>query len=151
MVPVEEAPARATPGQGLDVLFAPRTVAVIGVSRRPGSIGAALLANIPGGGFRGRLFAVHPEAAEVDGVPAFPSLAAVSVEVDLAVVVTPAAAVEAEVRDCAEYGVRGVVVISSGWWGPTAWARQHRLNPVKVLPRDQGVVVVDARIRVGAR
>jgi len=150
---------RAAPGAGLDALLAPETVVVIGASRRPGSIGASLLANIRDGGYRGRLFAVHPEASEVDGVPAFRSVADIPGAVDLALVVTPASAVEAAVGQCAAAGVRGVVVISAGFAevSPEGAAAQGRFRDVAraagmrvVGPNCMGVVNTDPGVRLFA-
>ena len=150
---------RAAPGQGLEALFAPRVVAVVGASRRRGSIGEALLANIRDGGFRGSLFAVHPEATAVSGVPAYPSVAAIPAKVDLALIVTPAAAVEAAVRDCAEAGVRGVVVITAGFAevSPEGAAIQARVRDVAraagmrlVGPNCMGIVNTDPAVRLTA-
>ena len=106
---------RAAPGAGLDALFAPRVVAVIGASRKPGSIGGALLANVRDGGFTGQLFAVHPGAAAIGGVPARATIADVPGPVDLAVIVTPAAVVEEMVRQCA--AASGLTLSLQPWAG----------------------------------
>lgn len=85
------------------VLF-PRSVAVIGASRRPNAIGHRFLRNIigqQGSGFTGPLHAVHPEASEILGVPAYPTVGDVPGPVDLAVVVVPADKVLDVVDDCA--------------------------------------------------
>ena len=72
-------------------VLTPASVAVIGASRRPGSVGRVILQNIIGGGFSGPVYAVNPAVAELDGVPCVPSAAALPEEVDLAVIATPAA------------------------------------------------------------
>ena len=150
---------RAAPGAGLDALFAPRTVAVIGASRRPGSIGGALLANVRDGGFTGRLFAVHPDAPSIDGVPAYPTIAAVPGPVDLAVIVTPAVTVEGVVRECAAAGVRGVVVISAGFAevSPEGATAQGRIRDIAraagmrlMGPNCMGLVNTDPNVRLSA-
>jgi acyl-CoA synthetase (NDP forming)/RimJ/RimL family protein N-acetyltransferase len=98
-------------------LLTPSSVAVIGASRREGTIGHALLHNLRDAGFPGRLYAVNTDtsADEIDGVPAYSTIRDVQDTVDLAVVAVPAEAVVDVVLDCAAKGVRGLVVVSSGF------------------------------------
>ncbi|MFD3401906.1 GNAT family N-acetyltransferase [Kribbella sp. NPDC058693] len=98
-------------------LLTPSSVAVIGASRREGTIGNALLRNLRDGGFPGRLYAVNTDtkADEIEGVPAYPTIREVSDTVDLAVVAVKAEMVADVVLDCAAKGVRGLVVVSSGF------------------------------------
>lgn len=102
-------------GFRLSHVLTPRSVAVIGASRDPGSIGHRLLLNVLGGGFAGPVFAVNPRADAVAEVPAYASVGDIPEEVDLAIVAVPAAAVPAVVDACGEKGVRGVVVVSAGF------------------------------------
>jgi acetyl coenzyme A synthetase (ADP forming)-like protein len=96
-------------------LLAPKSVAVIGASRQPGSIGAAVVHNLIANGYRGPLYPVNPAASEIEGVAAFPSVLAVPGDVEMAVITVPAAVVAKVARECAEKGVRGLVVISAGF------------------------------------
>jgi acyl-CoA synthetase (NDP forming)/RimJ/RimL family protein N-acetyltransferase len=98
-------------------LLTPSSVAVIGASRREGTIGNALLRNVRDGGFPGRLYAVNTDtkADEIEGVPAYPTIREVEDTVDLAVVAVKAEMVADVVLDCAAKGVRGLVVVSSGF------------------------------------
>jgi acetyl coenzyme A synthetase (ADP forming)-like protein len=93
----------------------PATVAVIGASRREGSIGAAVLANLRAGGFAGRLYAVHPYADDLGGVPIRRHVRDVPGPVDLAIVAVRADVVPAVARECGEAGVRSMVVLSGGF------------------------------------
>jgi len=93
----------------------PRSVALIGASRRPGSIGAALATNLRAGGFTGPVHLVNSRAGAADGVDVHTSLLDVEGPVDLAVIAVPAAAVATVARDCAEKHVRALVVISAGF------------------------------------
>ena len=97
----------------------PASVAVIGVSRRPGSVGRAILENITDAGYSGRVYAVNPRATglparEAGGMPWVPSVAALPEPVDLAVIAAPAAAVAAIADDCGQRGVKALVVTASG-------------------------------------
>lgn len=107
--------ARLAAAQSVHAWLQPRAVAVVGASQRPGTVGSALLSNLQQGGFRGPIYPVHPHAATVHGLPAFPTVSAIGAPVDLALIAVPAAAVEAVITDCARAGVHGVVVISSGF------------------------------------
>ncbi|WP_347351297.1 GNAT family N-acetyltransferase [Intrasporangium sp.] len=111
------------------ILF-PERVAIVGAGRRPGSVGAMVLANILASGYRGELFVVHPEADEVQGVRAYRSLLDVPGPVDLVVVVVPAEQVEGVVSDCARAGVRALLVMSAGFAeaGADGAERQERLR-----------------------
>jgi acyl-CoA synthetase (NDP forming)/GNAT superfamily N-acetyltransferase len=99
-------------------MLAPASVAVIGASRRPGSVGRVILQNIISGGFPGPVYPVNPLAAELDGVPCIPSAAALPDHVDLAVIATPPTAVLGIAEDCGRRGVKALVVIAAGLSGP---------------------------------
>lgn len=104
-----------TEPQPLDVFFRPRTVAVIGATENPGSVGRTLLQNLIGAPFGGTVFPVNPKRPNVLGIKAYPSVSAVPDPVDLAVIVTPAATVPGIIRECAGLGVKGAIVISAGF------------------------------------
>jgi len=95
-------------------VLTPASVAVIGASQRPGSVGRAILQNITAGNFPGPVYAVNPGVAELDGVPCVASPAALPGEVDLAVIAAPAAAVPGIAEQCGRRGVRALVVITAG-------------------------------------
>jgi acetate---CoA ligase (ADP-forming) len=96
-------------------LFFPRSVAVIGASNDGSSIGGRLFANILAEGFTGPLYPVNPGARVVRSVKAYPTIDDVPDEVDLAFIVVPQRLVLQVVQECADVGVRGVVVISAGF------------------------------------
>ena len=110
-------------------LLSPRSVAVIGASREAHSVGQTVLRNLLAGGFAGPVYPVHPSATAVASVRAYPSIAEVPGEVDLAVVAVPAPAVNEVVAQCAAKNVRGLVVLSSGFGeaGPEGRERQDEL------------------------
>src|SRR5689334_3684168 len=96
----------------LNVFFSPKNVAVIGATETPGSVGRTILWNLMSSPFGGTVFPINPKRPGVLGVKAYKSIEEVPEEVDLAVVVTPAATVPGIVRECGEAGVSGMVVIS---------------------------------------
>lgn len=99
----------------LEAIFAPQSVAIVGASPDPSKLGHRVLRNVVDNGFTGRVIPIHPTAAHVLDLPAYPSLSAVPDPIDLAVIVVPAAAVLAVVDECGRKGVRGLVVISAGF------------------------------------
>ncbi len=113
----------------IERFFNPRSVAVIGASRRQETIGRALVRNLVLGDFSGRVHAVNPSAEAVSGLPTFASVMDIPGEVDLAVVAVPADAVQDVVLDCAAKGVHGLVVVSAGFaeTGDEGRQRQRRL------------------------
>ncbi|MEA1903910.1 MAG: bifunctional GNAT family N-acetyltransferase/acetate--CoA ligase family protein [Actinomycetota bacterium] len=96
-------------------LFFPRSVAVIGASNNGDSIGGKLFNNLMGEGFTGPLYPVNPTSKVVHSVKAYPTILDVPDVVDLAYIVVPGRFVLDVARQCAEKGVRGIVVISAGF------------------------------------
>jgi acetyl coenzyme A synthetase (ADP forming)-like protein len=96
-------------------LFFPRSIAVIGASTTPGTIGYRLFNNLIRTGFTGPVFPINSKAAVVQSVRAYRSITDVPDPVDLAFVAVPAAAVLDVARECAAKAVRGLVVISAGF------------------------------------
>ncbi|HEY3143723.1 MAG TPA: bifunctional GNAT family N-acetyltransferase/acetate--CoA ligase family protein [Acidimicrobiales bacterium] len=113
----------------MDAFFAPRSVAVIGASRRRGTVAGELFHNLLAAGFNGPVYPVNPKASVVQSVLAYKSVLDVPAPVDLAVLVVPAPAVVRAARECATKGVRAIVVISAGFaeTGPEGGERQQEL------------------------
>ncbi|MGD2067351.1 MAG: acetate--CoA ligase family protein [Gemmatimonadota bacterium] len=99
----------------LDRLFRPRSIAVVGASRRKGTIGWQILHNLLTHGYQGVVYPVNPNARAIHSIPAFPSVEAIPDEVDLAVLVVPKQHVLAVVDDCGRKGVKSLVVITAGF------------------------------------
>ncbi len=96
-------------------LFYPQSIAVIGASRNKRSIGGRLFNNIINADFMGPVYPVNPKTAVVRSIPTYPSVKDIPGRVDLAFIVVPAEHVIGVVRECAEKGVKGIVVISAGF------------------------------------
>src|SRR5512137_361997 len=116
-------------GQPLDAIFAPKSVAVIGATENPGSVGRTLLWNLVSSPFGGTVYPVNPKRPSILGIKAYPSIKDVPEVVDLVVVVTPATTIPAIIGDCADVGVKGAVVISAGFkeTGPAGVELEHQL------------------------
>jgi acetyltransferase len=100
---------------GLDALFLPDSVAVIGATERPGSVGRTVLENLRHPSFQGQVYAVNSRHSEICGLKAYASIGEVPAKVDLAVVATPAPTVPGIVGECVDAGVKSAVVISAGF------------------------------------
>ena len=99
-------------------VFQPGSIAVVGASRRQGTVGRSILHNIVAGGYQGQVYAVNPHAVHMEGVPCLPSVTALPEPPDLAVVAVPPAAVPAVADECGRRGVKAMVVITSGLDAP---------------------------------
>lgn len=99
----------------LDSLFSPKSIAVIGASTTPGSVGNDIAKNLTEGGFAGETFLINPKATELLGRPCYPDIASVPGTPELAVIIVPAAVVPDVLRQAGEKGVRAAVVISAGF------------------------------------
>ena len=99
----------------LDPIFAPLSVAVIGASERPGSVGRSVLWNLLSSPFGGTVFPVNSKRPNVLGIKAYPKLADLPDRVDLVVVSTPADTVPDVIGEAAELGIPGAIIISAGF------------------------------------
>jgi len=104
-----------TEGHPLDALFRPKTVAVIGATERPQSIGRRVMWALVTSPFGGTVFPVSKDRTSVLGIKAYANVAAVPEMVDLAVIATPAKAVPGVISECVQAGVKAAVVISAGF------------------------------------
>jgi len=106
-------------------IFMPRAVAVIGASATPGKLGYAIVENLKGGGYEGRIYPVNPGAKEILGYQCYPSLDETPDDTDVAIVSIPAKGVAALVPSAAKKRVAGLVVISSGFAEIGEWELQR--------------------------
>ncbi len=145
--------------RSIERLLSPGSVAVVGAGREPGGVGQTVLRNLLAADFTGPVYPVHREARAVAGVRAYPSVTAIDGEVDLAVLAVPADGVIEVVKECAEKGVRGLIVVSSGFGetGPEGRARQDELVRIArayglrvVGPNCLGVANTDPAVRLNA-
>lgn len=143
----------------IERFFNPRSVAIIGASRRQDTIGQTLVRNLVTGAYTGRVYVVNPTAAAVSGMPAYKSVNDIPDDVDVAIVAVPAEAVPDVVLDCAAKGVHGMIVISSGFaeTGDEGRQRQRHLLGLSrsyglrlIGPNCLGIINTDPGISVNA-
>jgi acetyltransferase len=109
----------------LDKLFSPQSVALVGASPRATSPGLAVLRNLRGAGFSGRIDLVNPHYDEIDGVRAVKSLRDLPASPDLVVIAIPPQAVPAAVAEAGDKGAAGAIIITAGLGhGPVSLAEQ---------------------------
>jgi acetyltransferase len=99
----------------LEKMFRPKSVAVIGATERPLSVGKSVLWNLISNRFGGTVYPVNPSHPSVLGIKSYPSIREVPEVVDLVVIATPAKTVPGVIRECGEAGVRAAIVLSAGF------------------------------------
>ncbi|MFC5750215.1 GNAT family N-acetyltransferase [Actinomadura rugatobispora] len=140
-------------------LLFPGSVAVVGASRAAHSVGQTVMRHLLRGDFTGPVYPVHPTATAVAGVRAYTSVLDIPDDIDLAVVSVRADSVHEVVEQCASKGVRGLIVVSSGFGetGPEGRARQEELVRLAraygmrvVGPNCLGIANTDPEVRLNA-
>jgi acetyltransferase len=144
---------------GLEALFRPRSIAVVGASRRRGTIGAEIFHNLIEHEFQGVVHPINPSASAVQAVRAYSTVDELREPVDLAIIVVPAKQVEGVLEACGRKGVRAAVVISAGFKevGGAGIERERRLIEIArrhgmrlVGPNCLGVLNTEASVRMNA-
>lgn len=139
--------------------FQPKSVALIGASRRPSSIGYRILEALIVSRFQGPVYPVNPTASSIASMPVYSSIRKVPHPVDLAIIAVPRDAVPGAVDDCAEHGVQALVVITAGFAEVDAEGRelQKRLvekvrgNGMRMVgPNCMGLLNTDPAVRLNA-
>ncbi|TWT82284.1 Succinyl-CoA ligase [ADP-forming] subunit alpha [Planctomycetes bacterium CA13] len=103
------------PIRNLRKIFAAKSVAIIGASQRPMSVGNTVIRNLIAGGYQGEIYPINPRFDQIEGVRCYPSVPDLPSPADLAVICTAAASVPEVVRRCGNAGVLGVVILSAGF------------------------------------
>jgi acetyl coenzyme A synthetase (ADP forming)-like protein len=143
----------------LDPIFSPRSIAVVGASRRRDSLGFRLLHNLVVNEFSGAIFPVNPQAAAIHSLKCYPAVGAIPDPVDLAVIMVPRDRVQGAVEECLAKGVGGLVVITAGFseTGEEGAALERRLRDtvraagVRMIgPNCMGVINADPAVRLDA-
>ena len=153
---VDERDRRASV-RSIERLLRPRSVAVIGASREPGTVGHAVFRNVVAGGFEGPAYPVNAATRHVSSIRAFGSVTEIPDDVDLAVIAVPAAQVDDVIATCGTKGVKCVVILSGGFAdvGDVDHERRvvelaHGYGMRVVGPNCVGVVNTDPSVRLHA-
>lgn len=144
---------------GLDPIFSPRSVAVVGATRVPGTVPFDIFSNILKDDFQGTIYPVAPSAKSIAGVKAYKYVLDIPDPVDLAVIVFPSSVVKLALEQCGQKGVRGVVIISAGFREVGAAGLQREDEIVQIArkygmrfigPNCLGVINTDPRVHLNA-
>jgi len=144
---------------GLDAIFSPRSIAVVGASRYKGKIGYEILHNLVRSEYQGVIYPVNPKAAAIHGIPAHPSVLDVPGPVDLAIITVPVELALEAVEACGKKGVKGLVVITAGFRevGGAGIEREERLVGIcrqygmtMVGPNCMGVINTHPEVQMDA-
>ena len=99
----------------LNTLFAPKSVAIIGASERPDSVGQIVFQNMLQSGYKGALYPINAKSAQIQGQTAYPSISGIGKPVELAVIATPPQTVPGIIEECGIHGVKAAVIITAGF------------------------------------
>ena len=127
--------------QPLEKFFSPRSVAIIGASDTPGRVGYAVIRNLIAGGYRGQVYPVNSGKQTINGLRAYPNLAAIGEAVDLAVIATPLETTREVIEDCGLTGVDSAIVLAAGGKETGAGGAQLEGN-ILAAARQSGVRII---------
>jgi acyl-CoA synthetase (NDP forming)/GNAT superfamily N-acetyltransferase len=154
-----DARERAAEARSLRPLLQPRTVAVVGAGRHRGGVGREVFENIRSRGYAGDLYAINPHQHDIDGVPCYPSVAAIATHIDLVVVAVPVDQAVHMIAEAAAAAVGAAVVLTAGFEeagsdGATAQSEMLRLARAASIrlvgPNCLGILNNDPELRLDA-
>ena len=126
---------------GLERLFNPRSIAVIGASAKKGKIGHDVLFNLKEYGYKGKVYPINPKDTEVMGEKCYPSVLDVKEDIDLAVFAIPAAGVIEVMKECGKKGIKAAIVITAGFKETGPEGRKLELE-LAAVAKEHGVRVL---------
>jgi acetate---CoA ligase (ADP-forming) len=144
---------------GLDGIFSPRSIAVVGAAATPGTVPHDIFANLLASGFKGTLYPVAPGKQNICSVKAYRYVIDIPDAVDLAVIVFPSEVVHRALQPCGEKGIKSAIIISAGFReaGPEGVAREEQIKEIcrrygisLVGPNCLGVINTDPSVRLNA-
>lgn len=127
----------------LDSLMKPKSLAVIGASAKPGKIGYTVVKNLIESGYEGKIYPINLETDEILGLKAYPTLTDVPGEIDTAIITIPAKAVLKAVEDCGNKGVKGLIIITSGF---AETGNKELEDQLVALARSKGIRILGPNI-----
>jgi acetyltransferase len=149
------------PTHNLSKIFQPRSVALVGASARPGSVGRTVLENLQRAGFGSEIYPINPKRTSLLNLTTYPSVGALPHPPDLAIIATPAESVPGLITECGEAGVPGVIILSAGFSEVGSRGRSieadlarniDRFPDIRVIgPNCLGVMVPNSRLNASFR
>jgi len=126
---------------GLDAIFAPKAIAMVGASTTPGKVGYDIFANILKGGYKGTLYPVNPSANSILSVKAYPAISEIPDILDMSIIALPPGAALKAIEESIKKGVKGIVIISAGFREVGAKGLEIE-NRIKAVCKEAGVRIV---------
>jgi acyl-CoA synthetase (NDP forming) len=126
----------------MKILFDPESVAVIGASDKKDKLGFHVMKSLTKGGYTGRIIPVNPGSHEIMGLKAFPAIAHHEGNIDLAIVVLPAKLVPGVFMECADKGVKGIVLITAGFKEIDDTAGAYLHEEIAGIANEAGIPVI---------
>lgn len=116
----------------LEVLFSPRSIAIIGASTKEGSVGHSVTKNILDHGYSGKVYPINPKTDTLFNLPCYSNISLITEDIDLAIIIIPAAAVPEVLREAGEKNIKAAIVISSGFkeTGKTGKALEDEIQEI---------------------
>jgi acetyl coenzyme A synthetase (ADP forming)-like protein len=145
--------------QQIHPFFYPQSIAVIGASRKPGSLGKMLIDKLLAYGYQGGIYPVNPKATAIAGLPVYQQIEQLPANLDLAIILVPKQFVHDSVEALGKHGIKSVIVITAGFkeTGPEGAIREkqlldiiHRYNMKMVGPNCMGVINTDPSLTMNA-
>lgn len=145
--------------KNVESVMSPKSIAVIGATNRPGSVGLAVFHNLLNAGFEGVLYPVNPKAQYIQSVRAYPKITDIDGDVDLAVVIVPAPMVSTILAEASTKNVKGAIVISAGFKesGPNGVELENNLretaqkyNICTIGPNCLGIINTGSQVKMNA-
>ncbi|MGL6225845.1 MAG: acetate--CoA ligase family protein [Thermoguttaceae bacterium] len=149
----------STSSSKLEPLFSAKSIAVVGASTRPGTVGYDLLQNLIRDKYNGKIFPVNPKTTELQGLTVYKSVSDIPEPVELAILIVPAKAVPGIVEECKTKGVKGMIIISAGFkeTGATGLKAEQELTAqvraagiALVGPNCLGIISANPNVRMNA-
>jgi len=125
----------------LESFFNPKSVAIVGASRQRGKVGYEILSNMVAAGYKGKLFPINPNADTIDSIKCYPDLKSIGQVPDLVIIIVPAGVVLAVMQQCAEIGVKSVIIITAGFREVGREGRQLEEQVIQVA-KQAGIKVI---------
>ena len=151
--------AKAPGHNGLDLIFRPQSIAVLGVTNSPGTVPHDIFVNLLDTRFNGVVYPVAPRKKHIAGVRAYDYVVDIPDPVDLAVLVFPGNVCEKALEQCVEKGIKAAIIISAGFRevGPAGLAREERIKAIAarggmrlIGPNCLGVINTEPQVRLNA-
>ncbi len=152
-------PGESPAATGLDAVFRPKSIAVLGVTNTPGTVPHDIFVNLLDTRFQGVVYPVAPRKKHIAGVRAYDYVLDIPDPVDLAVIVFPGNVCERALEQCVQKGIKAVIIISAGFRevGPAGWEREQRVQAIArasgmrlVGPNCLGVINTEPDVRLNA-